>query len=77
MGPNVRPHSGRSGGGRVGADEVPSWCGRALKVGEVESAGHGLKTERVVVHVRGCEGGGLCLRVCNPRCGRLNGVEDL
>jgi len=66
----------RSKRGR-GADEVPGWCGGALRVGEVESAGRGLETERIVVHVQGCEGNGVCLRVFHPRCGRLYGVEDM
>ena len=36
---------------RGGADEVLSWCGGALRVGEVESAGHGLETESTGVKV--------------------------
>ena len=62
---------------RGGADVVPGCCGGTLRVGEVENAGHGLETERIVVHVHGCEGGGVCLRICHPRCGRMYGVEDL
>ena len=77
MGPNVRPPHVRAEAEGGGADEVLGWCGGALRVGEVESARHGLETERVVVHVHGCEGGGVFLRVRYPRCGRLNGVEDL
>ena len=46
-------------------------------MGEVENARHGLETEMVVVHVHGCEGGGVCVLTCRPRGGRLDGVEDL
>jgi len=75
MGPSVHPLSGRIGG--EGADEVPGWCGGALRVGEVENAGHGLQTEGVVVLVHGCEGGGVRLLIRRPRGSWLDCVKDL
>ena len=59
------------------ADEVPGCCERAFRVGEVEGAGHRLKSDRVVVHVHGCEGGRVCVLIRRPRGGRLDGVENL
>jgi hypothetical protein len=71
--PPLRSERRRGGG----ADEVPGWCGGTLRMGEVEYARHGLETEGVVVHVHGCKGGGVCVLICHPRCGRLYGVEGL
>jgi len=76
IGPNVHPLSGRSGGGG-GAHDVPGWCGGALRVGEVENAGHGLHAEGVIVHVHGCEAGRVRLLIRRPRDGWLDGVKDL
>ena len=76
MGPSVHLPSSQSGGGG-GADEVPGWCGGTLRVGEVENAGHGLQTERVVVHVHGREGGRVRVLIRRPRGGRLDCVKDL
>jgi hypothetical protein len=71
--PPLRSERRRGGG----ADEVPSWCGGTLRVGEVENAGHGLQTERVVVHVHRCEGGRVRVLIRRPRGGRLECVKDL
>ena len=76
MGPDVHPPLGQSGDGG-GADVVPGCCGGTLRVGEIEDARYGLETERVVVHVHGREGSGICVLICRPRSDRLDGVEDL
>ena len=65
----------RSRGG--GADEIPGWCGGALRVGEVENACHGLQTEWVVLHVHECEGGRVHVFIRRPRGGRLDCVKDM
>ena len=46
-------------------------------MGEVESAGHRLETDRDVVHVHRCEGGGVCTFIRYQPGGRLDGVEDM
>jgi hypothetical protein len=50
-----------------------SW---AVRVGEVEGAGHILEADEVVVHVQWCEG--YCVRalICCPLGGRLDNVEN-
>jgi len=67
----------RSGRRREGADEVPGWCGGTLRMGKVENAGHGLQTERVVVHVHGCEGARVRVFIRRPLGGRLDCVKDM
>ncbi len=70
----LRSERMRGGGG---ADEVPGWCGRTLRMGEVENAWHGLHTERVVVHVHGCEDGRVRVFILRPLGGRLDCVKYL
>jgi len=41
------------------ADEVLDGVPMAFRVGEVEGARYGLKTERVVAHIKRCEGNGI------------------
>ena len=68
----------RSDRRRGGADEIPGWCGRALRVGEEYDRGHRLQAERVVVHLHRCEGCRVILAVLLPCCSRLycvNGLE--
>ena len=76
MGPCVHPLLGQSGVWG-GADEVPGWCGGALRVGEVEFAWHGLHMEWVVVHVHVCECDRVRVFIRRPRGGRLDCINDL
>jgi hypothetical protein len=46
-------------------------------VGEVEGAGHGLKTDGVVVHIQRCEGNGIGALFSHPHGGRLDSVQHL
>ena len=75
MGPIVHPLSGQSASG--GADEVRGRCGGTLWVSEVWDAGHGLQTDRVVVHIHGREGDRVSLLVRRSRGGRLDCVKDM
>ena len=64
---------------RGGADEIPGWCGRALRVGEEYDRGHRLQAERVVVHLHRRDGCRVILAVLLPCSSRLycvNGLEE-
>jgi len=60
-----------------GAGEIPDGVTRAFRVGEVEKARHGLKTEGVIVHVQRCEGNGVRALFRIPLGGRMDGVQHL
>ena len=57
------------------ADKILDGVPMAFRVGEVERAGHGLKTEGFVVHVQRCEGNGVGAILRRPPGGRLDSVQ--
>ena len=60
------------------SDNVSGRFCRAVRMGKVKSAWHGLESEGVVVNVHWDEGDGVGAIVCSPICGRrLDRIEDL
>jgi hypothetical protein len=60
-----------------GANQINDGVPWAVRVGEVEGARHGLKTEGIIVNVQRCKGNGVGALLCKPLGGRLDSVHHL